>query len=177
MGTLDWVILIAEVIIGLLLCFAGNKLKNKLMAIVWFVVGYLLLKEILPVIVPTIDFKFLLVGSVLGGLIFAFFSFELTSLSEYIIGFAAGFFVATTFLGFTLVGIVVGIVAGLICAGIAWKFAKYIIIIATAYIGASLVAPLIPQLISNLPIGAEYLALILFVFGAIVQFLTCGKKE
>ncbi len=177
MGTLEWIILIVEVIIGLILLFAGYKFKSKLMAVIWFVVGYLLVKTLLPVFITGIDPKILFLITVLGGLIFAFFSFELTSISEYIIGFIAGFTIVTSFLGTGLLGIIVGVIAGLILAGIAYKFAKYIIILATAYVGAYLVAPVVPQIITNLGIETSVIALVLFVVGAIVQFLTTLKEE
>ncbi len=177
MGPLDWIILIVEVIVGLIICFGGYKLKGKIMAVIWFVVGYLLVKTLLPIIAVNLDSKILLLITILGGLIFAFFSFELTSISEYLIGFFAGFTIATSFLGTELVGIIVGIVAGLICAIIAQKFAKYIIILATAYIGATLVAPLLPQLVPNLGIEVSFISLALFAIGAIVQFVSCVKEK
>ena len=59
MGTLEWIILIVEVIIGLILLFAGYKFKSKLMAVIWFVVGYLLVKTLLPVFITGIDPKIL----------------------------------------------------------------------------------------------------------------------
>ena len=177
MEALDWIILIIEVIVGLIICLGGYKLKSKIMAVIWFVIGYLLVKTFLPVIITGMDSKVLFLITILGGLIFAFFSFELTSISEYLIGFFAGFTIATSFLGTGLVGIIVGVVAGLVCAIIAQKFAKYIIILATAYIGATLVAPLLPQLVPNLGIEVSIISLVLFVIGAIVQFLTTTKDK
>jgi hypothetical protein len=177
MDTLGWVILIAEVILGIILCFGGYKFKSKLMAVIWFVVGYLVVKTFLPMFVTGIDPKILFLITILGGLIFAFFSFELTSISEYLIGFFAGFTIATSFLGTELLGIIVGIVAGLILATIAWKFAKYIIILATAYVGAYLIAPVVPQIVPSIEIGTNIITLVLFAIGAIVQFLTTLKRE
>ena len=170
MSTLDTLVLIAEVILGIILCFGGYKFRKYIMWIAWFCVGYMLVKLIGPNIVH--DPKMLFLGEVLGGLILAVFSFDLTVISEYLLGFFAGFCLVTSFTGLSLVGVVLGIVVGLIFAILAVRYSKYIIILATAYIGAYLIAPVFPVLFTNITLSVSVLAIILFVIGAIVQFLT-----
>ncbi len=175
MENLDMLILIIECIVGVLLCFCGYRFKDTLMAVIWFVIGYLLVKQFGPYFLT--DPKFLFVGSILGGLILAVFSFDLTAISEYLIGFYAGFTAITSFLGMTLIGIVIGVVVGVVCALIAQRFSKYIVILATAYLGASMIAPMIPK-VMTIGLNVSVIALILFVIGALVQFLTnLGHQE
>ena len=175
MDAIHWLLLAIECIIGLVICFGGYRFKGKVLAIIWFIVGYLLFKQFAPMFIT--DEKVLFLVTILGGLIFAFFSYSLTAISEYIFGFYAGFTLVTSFLGLTVVGVIAGIIVGLILAGIAYKFARYIIIIATAYLGATLAAPIIPAFVNSLGIGTNILTVILFALGAIVQFLTTlGEK-
>ena len=118
-----------------------------------------------------------ILAAILAGLIFAVFSFDLTVISEYLIGFYAGFALVTSFTGITLVGVIIGILVGLILAVIAIRYSKYIIMIATAYIGAHLIAPLLPQVITSISVSTAILAIILFVIGLCVQLLTNLRKE
>ena len=175
MGTLDWIVLILEFIVGICLCFGGYKFRKYLMAVVWFMVGYMLAKQFGPMIIK--DYKILFLCEILAGLIFAVFSFDLTVISEYLIGFYAGFALVTSFTGITLVGVIIGILVGLILAVIAIRYSKYIIMIATAYLGANLIAPLLPQVISSITVSTSILAIILFVIGLCVQLLTNLKRE
>ncbi len=170
MDSLHWILLVIECLIGLLICFGGYRFKSKILAVIWFIVGYLVAKQFAPLLVE--DEKIIFLLTVLGGLIFAFFSYNLTAISEYLFGFYAGFTIVTSFLGLTLVGIIVGVIVGLIVAAIANRFSKYIIIVATAYLGATLAAPIIPALITDIGVEVNVLTVILFVVGAIVQFLT-----
>jgi len=174
MSTLDTLVLIAEVIMGIILCFGGYKFRKYIMWIVWFAVGYLLVKQIGPNIIH--DYKFLFLAEVLGGLILAVFSFDLTVISEYLLGLFAGFALVTSFTGMTVLGVILGIVVGLILAIIAVRYSKYIIILATAYLGAYLIAPVLPVLFKGITLNTNVLAIILFVIGAIVQFLTSYEK-
>ena len=175
MGTLDWIVLIAEFIIGICLCFGGYKFRKYLMAVVWFIVGYLLAKTFGPMIIK--DYKILFLCEILAGLIFAVFSFDLTVISEYLIGFYAGFALVTSFTGITVLGVIIGIVVGLILAMLATKYSKYIIMIATAYLGAHLIAPLLPAVISSITIKTSIIAIVLFVIGLVVQLITNFKRE
>jgi hypothetical protein len=175
MGILDWVVLIAELILGLCLCFAGYKFKNTILWVVWFAVGYLLVKQFGPSLIS--DYKILFLAEILGGLILAVFSFDLTVITEYLLGFFTGFILVTSFTGYTLLGIILGIVVGLILAMVSYKFTKYIIILATSYIGATLVAPFILTIFKALTIKLPVLTMILFVVGAVVQLLTNRSRE
>ena len=170
MGLLDWIVLIAEFILGLCLCFAGYKFKNYIMWLVWFAVGYLLVKQFGPSLIS--DYKILFLAEILGGLILAVFSFDLTVITEYLLAFFAGFTLVTSFMGYTVLGIILGVVVGLLLAAVAYKFTKYIIILATSYIGATLIAPFILAIFTALTIKLPVLTIILFVIGVIVQLLT-----
>jgi len=175
MGGLNWLVLIAEFIIGLCLCFGGYRFRKYLMGVIWFIIGYLLVKQFGPLLIH--DTKMLFLCEILGGLILAVFSFDLTVLSEYLIGLYAGFSLVTSFTGITLIGVILGIIVGIILAFIAQRFSKYIIIVCTAYLGATLIQPLLPVVFKQITLQPMLIVGLLFVVGLIVQLLTNMTKD
>ena len=175
MGGLYWLTLIAEFIIGLCLLFGGYRFRKYLMGVIWFIIGYLLVKQFGPLIIK--DVKMLFLFEILGGLILAVFSFDLTVLSEYLIGLYAGFAIVTSFTGITVVGVILGIILGIILAFIAQRYSKYIIILATAYVGATLVAPLLPVVFIQITVSQNIIVIVLFVIGLVVQLLTNMSRD
>jgi hypothetical protein len=175
MSTLDTLVLIAEVILGIILLFGGYKFRKYIMWIAWFCVGYMLVKLVGPRIIH--DVKILFLAEVLGGLILAVFSFDLTIISEYLLGLFAGFTLVTSFTGLTVLGVILGIVVGVIFAILAVRYSKLIIILATAYLGAHLIAPALPVVFTKLTIQPNVIAIILFVIGALVQFFTTYERK
>lgn len=174
MSTLETLVLITEVILGIILLFGGYKFRKYVMWIAWFCVGYMLVKVVGPNIIH--DVKMLFLAEVLGGLILAVFSFDLTVISEYLLGLFAGFTLVTSFTGLTVLGVILGIVVGIIFAILAVRYSKYIIILATAYLGAHLIAPALPVVFTKLTLSVNVLTIILFVIGALVQFFTTREN-
>ena len=167
------IILILKLILGLILCFAGLRLRKAILPLFWFVILFNLASTYTSLLV--LDEKIILLLNILAGLIGAFFSYNLEALTVYVLGFYAGFNLFTTIFGTTtLLGIVGGIVLGIIIAIIGYKLFKLVIIISTSWIGAGLITPIIYHLVS-IPLASIVFTAIVFVLGVIVQ-LSTNKK-
>ena len=166
-------ILILKLILGIILCFAGLRLRKAVLPLFWFVILYNLASTYTSLLVA--DPKIILLLNILAGLIGAFFSYSLEALTVYVLGFYAGFNLFTSIFGTTtLLGIVGGIILGIIIAIIGYKLYKLVIIISTAWIGAGLITPIVYHL-ATIPLAQILFTVIVFVLGVIVQ-LSTNKK-
>ena len=166
-------ILIIKLIIGVILCFAGLRLRKAVLPLFWFVILYNLAATYTSLL--TADWKIILLLNILAGLIGAFFSYNLEALTVYVLGFYAGFNLFTSIFGTTTVlGIVGGVILGIILAIIGFKLYKLIIILSTAWIGAGLITPIVYHL-TTVPLAQIIFTVIVFVLGVIVQ-LSTNKK-
>ena len=172
---IDLIVLIVKLLIGIVICFAGYRLRKTLLPLIWFVICFELSSKYVGMVFT--DPKIALLITILIGLIGAFFSYNLEKITIHILGFYAGFSVFTSIFGnASLIGIVGGIIIGIIFACLAVKLYKIIIIASTSWIGASMIVPLVINYIT-LPFESIYLIVILFVLGFIIQFFTSGKSS
>lgn len=132
--------LIVSILLGLVLCFAGYRLKRIAFAIICFVLGYWAVKTYLPNVVPDAFWQWIL--QVAAGAICAFIS---ASAEKLAVGLTAGFVVfqivmqhfgpATDWV-LPCVAIAIAVVAG--CVAVALM--KPAVIVYTAIYGAHLIA-------------------------------------
>ena len=78
-------ILILKLIFGIVLCFAGLRLRKAVLPLFWFVIFYNLASPYTPLLIG--DEKIVLLLNVLAGLIGAFFSYNLEAITVYLLGF------------------------------------------------------------------------------------------
>ncbi len=171
----ELIIMIVKLLMGIVVCFAGYRLREILLPLIWFIICYGLASRYTGYLIT--DPKVLLVINILIGLIGAFFGYTLEKITINILGFYAGFSVFTSIFGNTsLLGIVGGVILGLIFALLARRLFKLIIILSTSWVGASMITPLIYNFV-KMPFEQLYLIIILFVLGALVQFVTSGRES
>ncbi len=171
----ELIIMIVKLLMGIVVCFAGYRLRQMLLPLIWFIICYGLASRYTGYLIT--DPKVLLVINILIGLIGAFFGYSLEKITINILGLYAGFSVFTSIFGNTsVIGIVGGMILGLIFALLARRLFKLIIILSTAWVGAGMITPLIVNYVT-LPFEQIYLVVILFVLGALVQFVTSGKDS
>src|SRR5574344_1279236 len=122
-------------LIGLLLCFCGFRLRRVGAAIVWFIVGYTVSLSLLSTIVSD---NMSLNGISIGiGVILGIFGYRLEKGGIYVaVGLMTYQFVYGILPYTELINIIISVVCGLVLAGIAVRFIKPITIIATALGGS-----------------------------------------
>lgn len=166
-------ILIFKLIFGVVLCFAGLRLRKAVLPLFWFVILYNLASPYTPLLIA--DEKIVLLLNILAGLIGAFFSYSLEGLTVYLLGFYAGFNLFTSIFGTTsMLGLIGGVILGIILAIVGAKLYKLIIVVSTAWIGAGLITPIIYHF-ASIPLQQIFFTIILFVLGVIIQ-LSTNKK-
>ena len=171
----DLIIMIIKLLMGIVVCFAGYRLREMLLPLIWFIICYGLASRYTGYLIS--DPKVIIVINVLLGLIGAFFGYSLEKITINVLGFYAGFSVFTNIFGSTtLAGIVGGIILGLVFALLARKLYKIIIVLSTAWVGGSMIVPLIYNFV-KVPFAQIYLIVILFILGALVQFATIGRDN
>ena len=171
----ELIIMIVKLLMGIVVCFAGYRLREFLLPLIWFIICYGLASRYTGYLIT--DPKVLLVINILIGLIGAFFGYTLEKITINILGFYAGFSIFTNIFGNTsLIGIVGGAILGLVFALLARKLFKFMIILSTAWVGASMITPLVYNYV-NIPFQQLYLIIILFVLGALAQFVTSGRDS
>ena len=171
----ELIIMIVKLLLGIVICFAGYRLREALLPFIWFVICYGLAARYTGYLIT--DPKVVLVINILIGLIGAFFSYNLENITINILGVYAGFSLFTSIFGNTsIIGIIGGIIVGLIFALLARKLLKLIVILSTSWVGASMITPLISKYVT-LPFKPLYLIVILFVLGALIQFVTSGRES
>lgn len=163
---------IIAILIGLLFCFAGYKIQKLLITIVWFVLGFILAKEIGGHFIESSNL--LLIIEIISGLIIGSVGFKLEKLAlciavaylvyitigPYITGFEQGVEIIIHFGVSLLVGI------------LSTFFIKPILIIVSSIAGANIIKYYVPTLIA---IPANYLLIgvvVIAVLGILAQFKT-----
>lgn len=132
---------IAMAVAGLLLLFAGYKIKKIAFFIIWFLIGVNLMNLLMPEInklAPDI------VGNdlwqnllpIAGGLLLALLGFSIEKLCVGGICFALVMIVTAQYFGTEMQTMLIGAVIGVVAAGLAVALMKPAIIIATALAGA-----------------------------------------
>lgn len=164
---------IIAIIIGLILAFAGYRLKRIAMAIIWFVIGYSFVGQIAPNLIEDPFWQMILriaAGAILSmiGLSIEKLAVSLTT-GVVVTWFIIQHFGPVTDWTLPCIAIAIGVVAGTIAV---WAM-KPAVIVFTGIEGANLLATnilaLIPaEILGKLPFDSGLLFTIVFVIIAVV---------
>jgi hypothetical protein len=172
--------LIIAILIGLLTCFAGYKIKRIAFAIIWFIIGYWLVKTYLPNVIDNQFWQWIL--QVAAGALLSLIGLSIEKLAvSFTAGIVVTFFILQHFgpaTDWTLpaIAIAIGVVTGVVAVSLM----KPAIIIYTAFFGANLLSTAIVGFIPAEArfAGLEYILLGAFmVGGAVYQFKSCKNLE
>ena len=171
-------------VVGLLLLFAGYKIKKIAFFIVWFILGYSLMGYLMPIInnaFPDIVGNSLwqTLLPVAGGLLAALMGFTVEKLCVGGIVFGLTLAITAQYFGTEMQTMVIGGVVGVVLAGAAVMLIKPAIILATSLAGAYVVTMAIlywgagnidPQTLYFPILGCGT------ALGAIIQFVTTRRE-
>lgn len=170
---------IAMAVAGLLLLFAGYRIKKIAFFIIWFLIGVNLMNIILPELnkaFPDIAGNDLWQNllPIAGGLLLALLGFSIEKICVGGICFALVMITATQYFGTEMQTLLIAAVIGVVAAGLAVALMKPAIIVATALAGAYTLTVGILYFATSLDGAALYFPILigLTAVGSGVQFAT-----
>lgn len=171
-------------IVGLLLLFAGFKIKKIAFFILWFLLGFNLVVIFLPLlsnVMPDIvnDPFWQNVFPLVGGLLLAMFGFTIEKVCIGVAVFALTMLITVQYFGTDVQTIIIGAVIGTVLAGGAVMLVKPAIILATALVGSYTMTTLILFFATGLDPAVYYFPLLFggAALGSVVQFITTKGEE
>lgn len=171
-------------IVGLLLLFAGFKIKKIAFFILWFLIGFNLVVVFLPAlanVMPDIvnDTFWQNVLPLCGGLLLAMFGFTIEKVCISVAVFALTMMITVQYFGTDVQTIIIGAVIGIVLAGAAVMLIKPAIILATALVGSYTLTTLILFFATGMDPAVYYFPLLFggAALGSIVQFATTQGEE
>lgn len=168
--------------LGVLVLFFGYRVKKIAFFVVWFLLGFNLMKMLMPMInnaVPAIAdteiYQTLL--PIAGGAILGMLGFTIEKLCIAGIAFALTMMVTVQYFGTETTTLIIGAVTGIAVSGIAVMMIKPAVIILTAIAGAYAIVTALPNIWHDFNIGDLYWPVLggLAAVGAVVQFMTTKK--
>lgn len=170
---------IAMAVAGLLLLFAGYRIKKIAFFVIWFLIGVNLMNLVMPELnkaFPDIvgnDFWQNIIP-IMGGLLLALLGFSIEKICVGGICFALVMIVSAEYFGTDLQTMLISAVIGVVAAGLAVTLMKPAIIIATALAGAYALTVAILYYATSLDGATLYFPILLGLtaVGSVVQFIT-----
>ena len=194
------IMLIAFAAVGIVLCFFGNKWLKTILAVYGFAVGFLLANALVPMLFPALSSLLVLLISlgagIVGALLFIFFMY----LGIFFIGFGAGIMLSLLLIDvfdlylydwYVYISV---LIIGSIFGSLTLNKRRIFISIFTSYIGASLLAVFVDQVVNGIKMeslmiysdpqafsaftSTVYLIAfaVLFIAGLVVQLAVTSKK-
>lgn len=172
--------LIIYIIIGLLVCFFGYRIKKIAFFILWFLLGYNLMQFFLPTLtgwMPVLaESLWQILLPIAGGLLLALLGFTIEKICVSGICFCLVMVIAMQYFGTDLLTIAIAAVIGVIVGALAVRLIKPSIIAASSIAGSYALTialfALIPGLIDNKAILYFPILAGIAVIGAIFQVTT-----
>ncbi len=171
-------------IVGLLLLFAGFKVKKIAFFILWFLIGFNLVVVFMPSlanVMPDIvnDVFWQNVFPLVGGLLLAMFGFTIEKVCISVAVFALTMMVTIQYFGTDVQTIIIGAVIGVVLAGSAAMLVKPAIILATALVGSYTITTLILFFATGMDPAIYYFPLLFggAALGSVVQFTTTRGED
>lgn len=172
------------IFLGVLVLFFGYRIKKIAFFVVWFLLGFNLVKMLMPMInnaVPAIadsDIYQILIP-VAGGAILGMLGFTIEKLCVAGIAFALTMMVTVQYFGTETTTLIIGAVTAIAVSGIAVMMIKPAIIVLTAIAGAYAIVTALPNIWHELNIGDLYWPILggLAILGTVVQFMTTKKLK
>ena len=170
---------IVMAIAGLLLLFFGYRIKKVGFFIIWFLIGFNLMRILMPWInsvagpaVAESDLWQMLLP-IAGGLLLAMLGFSIEKICVAGMVFGIVLMLTTQYFGTEIQTLVIGAIIGVVLAGFAVTMMKPTIIIATALMGAYTLALAIFKFSAVDPKVFYFpIIIILTAVGSVVQFVT-----
>ena len=171
--------LIILAVVGLLILFAGYRIKKIAFFIMWFFVGYSLmglmmpeLNRLVPEIASNNVWQVLL--PIAGGLLAAMLGFMVEKLCVAGIAFALTLIITAQYFGNDMTTLAIGGVVGVIMASLAVVMMKPATIIITAVAGSYIITDCILFWIPTIDAVVYYFPILIGVtaIGSVVQFTT-----
>lgn len=158
-----FVVAIINIVIGIIVLLAGYKLNKALISLCGFIFGY----QLLGSIVSNMDLTngIVIALSIVGGIIFATFSFKLYLFGIFIAIFLAVFSICEMTIAIDNLKFIISIVVGIIAGILGIKFTKPIFIIMTSLSGGFLIVNYLLQLF-NLNSW-----IVFFIFGIVISMI------
>lgn len=158
-----FVVAVTNIVIGIIVLLAGYKLNKALISLCGFIFGY----QLLGSIVSNMDLTngIVIALSIVGGIIFATFSFKLYLFGIFIAIFLAVFSICEMTIAIDNLKFIISIVAGIIAGILGIKFTKPIFIIMTSLSGGFLIVNYLLQLF-NLNSW-----IVFFIFGIVISMI------
>ena len=166
-----FVVAVINIVIGIIVLLAGYKLNKALISLCGFIFGYQLLESI----VSNMDLTngIVIALSIVGGIIFATFSFKLYLFGIFIAIFLAVFSICEMTIAIDNLKFIISIVVGIIAGILGIKFTKPIFIIMTSLSGGFLIVNYLLQLFNlNSRIVFFIFGIVISMIGMKVQFNT-----
>ena len=177
-GLETWQVVVIA-ILGLLLMLFGYRIKKAAFFIIWFLIGFMLMQNVMPWInhsFPEIAsqdvWQFIL--PILGGVLMSMLGFTIEKLCVGGACFGLIMMIVIQTYGTEIGTIVAAAIIGIIVAGLAVMAMKPATIVATSAAGAYLIASSLPFIIASMDGNTLVMPIFLGVtlVGSIVQFLT-----
>ena len=162
---------IINIVIGIVVLFAGYKLNKALISLCGFIFGY----QLLGTIVNNMSLAdgVVISLSIVVGIIFAILAYKLYLFGIFIAIFLAVFSICEITIAASSFKLIVSVVLGIIAGVLGMKFTKPIFIIVTALSGGFLVVDSILQLLDfNSWIVSLILGIVISIIGMKIQFNT-----
>ena len=158
-----FVVAVINIVIGIIVLLAGYKLNKALISLCGFIFGY----QLLGSIVSNMDLTngIVIALSIVGGIIFATFSFKLYLFGIFIAIFLAVFSICEMTIAIDNLKFIISIVVGIIAGILGIKFTKPIFIIMTSLSGGFLIVNYLLQLF-NLNSW-----IVFFIFGIVISMI------
>lgn len=179
---LNQVEVIITLIIGLLLLFAGYKIKKVAFFIVWFLIGYTLLTRAMPLfetwMPEVIGSMWTIILPIAGGLLLALMGFTIEKICVAGIVFGLALMIGSNY-GTDIQTMAISGVIGVIAAGAAVLLIKPAIIVATAMTGAyTITAGIMYFSHGAIDPNIYYFPFLIgiTVIGSVCQFLTTKRE-
>ena len=164
---------IVLIIVGVLFLLFGYKIQKIIIALSWFIIGFLLAGMVAKLFVDASSV--LLVVQIIVGIIFALLGFKLEKLAIYLaVAFYSYKFIGPyiTFFNEKLLNLVVAVVISLMIGAISTKAIRPIFIIITCLFGTSLIMNNIGNYITLTKNISLIVSIVLVLIGLVSQFKT-----
>ena len=171
--------LIFILLLGIILCVSGYRLKKIAFFIAWFLVGYAITTQIMPWIISNSDFVanselWQKLFPVIGGLLLSLVGFSIEKLCLSLLCIAVAIWIGINNFGNDIPVLAVSAIIGVIAGAVSVRLMKPATIIITALAGAAIATNAFIGLAPEIPVESYKILVIagVTIIGSIVQFIS-----
>ncbi|MBQ6375920.1 DUF4203 domain-containing protein [Candidatus Saccharibacteria bacterium] len=169
-------------VVGLLLLFAGYRIKKIAFFLIWFFIGFTLMGYLMPELSKTVPeiaqndlWQNLL--PLAGGLLVALMGFTIEKICIGGIAFGLVMMVTAQYFGTEMQTLIIGAVVGVVAAGASVMLMKPAIIVASSLAGSYMITAGILHWVQGIDAETMYFPILIGVtaVGSVTQFLTTKR--